>query len=676
MPGMLTRSKSLRFLKSGRKDAAIQQNGRSMQPLKAPQTDSDKLRSATPSSGAESRLETPDMAVRPSTSGGSENQTTMFHKKTNAALSMDYQNQTPTFSSFPSFPNSTTTLSAGGDITEEQGVIGIALGSPTVGSDWTSTSQATDSDPSLQVTDTEMTHFQQPNGSVTSVGNQQVPPKSKLSRWKSLFRKAGPPPPTSEKPAFYQLTQTAVAAIPRADSHHDEELSDAQIRAQKEMGMLRKVPPPTYNPGIRASRRGAPEGFIAPRSPPENPLTRERTLTLGNPTSNSQTTKKMQRAFTSPIPPSRDVAIDAPTVPKLKISGSKSKFGAPESDAGSDERSLLDVSIPDVTMERYSIMFGNVLQSSPPRSSSLLQRRQANAEKLKPLDKLSVQDEPQEIFSDFKLPRRATSPAPSGSPRLMLFPSTTPNRAPSPLSGATNSGKVLHRSRTAPAKSPLRQTFAKTGEKDVKISDSTTGLLKPSSGSPYLNSVLTPTSVHSFESDNESITIVVGQTNPVMYTDFREPQWEICSKPKAITTDTATPSTLSRAESQRQPKLTKLSALSSHPSSAPLDVPSPLHRLQSLTTPPLSADRISAKRTVNEAPSQRQDVEVRSVATVGIARSVSVSKANSPRTMLARSQTDLKSAQGERLVERQALTPTMVEVRNRKSQRVQLEMAT
>ena len=58
---------------------------------------------------------------------------------------------------------------------------------------------------------------------------------------------------------------------------------------------------------------------------------------------------------------------------------------------------------------------------------------------------------------------------------------------------------------------------------------------------------------------------------------------------------------------------------------------------------------------------------------VGVARSVSVSRAHSPRT-LVRTATDLSSP-SERFVEKATLTPTMVEVRNRKSQRVTLEDA-
>lgn len=44
---------------------------------------------------------------------------------------------------------------------------------------------------------------------------------------------------------------------------------------------------------------------------------------------------------------------------------------------------MLDVDIPSVQMERYSIMFGSVLQKSSNTSSSLLARRQATLDKLK-----------------------------------------------------------------------------------------------------------------------------------------------------------------------------------------------------------------------------------------------------------------------------------------------------
>jgi hypothetical protein len=51
---------------------------------------------------------------------------------------------------------------------------------------------------------------------------------------------------------------------------------------------------------------------------------------------------------------------------------------------------LLDVDIPDVQMERYSIMFGSVLGKSSSTSSSLLARRQATLEKLKTVNEALV----------------------------------------------------------------------------------------------------------------------------------------------------------------------------------------------------------------------------------------------------------------------------------------------
>lgn len=101
-----------------------------------------------------------------------------------------------------------------------------------------------------------------------------------------------------------------------------------------------------------------------------------------------------------------------------------------------------------------------------------------------------------------------------------------------------------------------------------------------------------------------------------------------------------------------------------------------------LLSPPLSAE--SLERPAGEKPvirrtnSQRKAKVVGSgaqTATVGIARSVSVSKATRPRT-LVRTQTDLgrhlQTSPERRFGEGMALTPTLVEIGNRKSQRVQL----
>jgi hypothetical protein len=44
---------------------------------------------------------------------------------------------------------------------------------------------------------------------------------------------------------------------------------------------------------------------------------------------------------------------------------------------------MLDVDIPSIQLERYSVMFGSVLQKPTSTASSLLARRQATLDKLK-----------------------------------------------------------------------------------------------------------------------------------------------------------------------------------------------------------------------------------------------------------------------------------------------------
>lgn len=279
----------------------------------------------------------------------------------------------------------------------------------------------------------------------------------------------------------------------------------------------------------------------------------------------------------------------------------------------------------------------------------------------------------------YKLQRRATSPrVPSPSPRLSLFPNTGNSRAASPRSASVpRAARTLHRSKTAPEKSPLRQTFSRAEERAEEDNKKGQALFiqkpttspnlkpQPSPISKLQHLAITPTSIQSFESDNDSITIVVGRTTPgqpqKLHLDEREPEWEICSRPAPVARANTT--LLARTDSQRQPKVTKFSALSSNPASAPLEAPSPLQRIQQLQTPPLSARAATTSENREEGKAR---------AMVGVARSISVSRANSPRT-LVRTASELRSP-GDRLVERhgQALTPTMVEVRNRRSQRVQL----
>ncbi|KAI0447444.1 hypothetical protein F4803DRAFT_323521 [Xylaria telfairii] len=109
---------------------------------------------------------------------------------------------------------------------------------------------------------------------------------------------------------------------------------------------------------------------------------------------------------------------------------------------------LLNVEIPDVRLERYSVMFNSVLNSNP----SLLSRRQANVQKLK-----HVEDAVERAQEQHGIIRRATSPQPATrSSGLTLFPTSRQgqNLMPQKLSPRM-------RSNTSPAllPSPSRPTF-------------------------------------------------------------------------------------------------------------------------------------------------------------------------------------------------------------------------
>jgi hypothetical protein len=673
MPGFLSRSRSMRLLRGNRKDAQSEHAQNSMPRVGASQTDVDRYRSATPNAKGR-HLETPDIAVRPSTSGGPVDRKTLFHMKTNPVPSVHSQNDL----AFSLHSGSITTFYTAEVTDSSEGIIGIALGSPSLGSHWTPTPQASTFGTGLQDTD-EMSTFTRPD-SPSSFPVRQQPPKSKLGRWKSMFRKAAPPPP-ADKPSFYQLAQnvTATRAM-RADSHQDDDSMKSNAEVEEERRRGGTPSPPAFKTNIRASRT-----FPAARAGPERPLSRARAYTAGSLPANPRVS--VVRSTTNPLPPSK-VVKSSLAPPKLLATQSARNLPTLSGD-----KPLLDVNIPDIKLERYSVMFGNLLQPTSDRSASLLVRRQGNAEKLKPLNKLTVkvsnlslsgsvhqltckQENLRESPMDYKLQRRATSPVvPSPSPRLSLFPNTTSSRAASPRLGTAPLPKGLHRSKTE--KSPLRNTFSRAEADWNKAQELfvrkpvTTTIVPPLKSSASMNLTvqklsMTPTSATSFDSDTDSITLVVGRTASgvptKLHLDDREPEWEICAKPAAPTRSHTTPaSALKRADSKSQPTVTKLSALSSHPSSAPLEAPSPLQRIQQLQSPPLSAQ---------PQPHVQAKTDSTPRAMVGVARSISVSRAGSPRT-LVRTGSELRSP-GDRLVEHRALTPTMVEVKNRRSQRVQL----
>lgn len=376
----------MRLLKSHRKDAAGQDTP--LDPLPSsvsPQTHTDAFRSTFQNAQAEANIETQGMPVRPSTSGGPGERKAQFHMKTIFVPPVHSQSDLVVSST----TKSEAFLYPEDAIQSREGIIGIALGSPTVGSHWNSEPHATSTDlPGANSASTaapSMAFYGHQDDTPTSVSS--APAKSKLSRWKSLFKKAGPTEPQLEKSSFYQLattvtTITANTRATRADSHHDDD-SIESIPSYKNTEDRGRVPsPPTFKRDIRASRKHE-DLFMPP--PPLSPKTRARAFTAGG-TLPVNPRVSIQRSSTAPIMFGQSTAPS--TFPNLQQAVVSSSTQLARSSSAS--KPLLDVSIPDIKMERYSVMFGNLLQPTSNPSSSLLVRRHGNAEKLRPLNGLSV----------------------------------------------------------------------------------------------------------------------------------------------------------------------------------------------------------------------------------------------------------------------------------------------
>ena len=215
--------------------------------------------------------------------------------------------------------------------------------------------------------------------------------------------------------------------------------------------------------------------------------------------------------------------------------------------------------------------------------------------------------------------RRATTPSPAKSPTfsLSLFPPPTQardNHPPSPRALSLHRPWPLQRSNTAPgALSPSRQTFAQSD--DAGKESAHTAQEEPPT--PELATHLetpTPSTVQSF--DSEETAVVVAKDPSLWKPRLEEPEWEIVSEPAETT---------SQVQGENSPRLAEV---------------------------------------------DESTLEIAQVS-VGVARTVSVSRSAGARPHLLKPMI-VTSEQPERLVDRKPLVPTLVELRNRKSQRVQI----
>jgi hypothetical protein len=284
-----------------------------------------------------------------------------------------------------------------------------------------------------------------------------------------------------------------------------------------------------------------------------------------------------------------------------------------------------------------------------------------------------------------------SSPAVSNPPsgKLSLFPS--PRIGHRPSTPTTRS-----RSKSTSIKSPGSQIPAPS---DVAKPSTPPSMPRKDSAHPYMKPELAElaqsTSPYSKKSGSESGSPkrTLTHTTSVQKEAYRaqveaqEPEWELLPKPsrQSVVPREGAPSLPPNPRprrSQKPPQVNAASALSSHPSTSslctispvleptsPIEASSPLDKVEIVLSPPASASRVEKAQQVHIQRKNSERKPQVQTATVGIARSVSVSKASRPRTLIRKR---AESSSPERLVEHSALTPTLVEIGNRKSHRVQL----
>jgi hypothetical protein len=327
--------------------------------------EADRLKAATPVTRAGSRIETldPDMLQRPRTSSGPGDRSTLFHKK---VIPVQSGNDPRSDVSYISATKSTTSLHTA-QLSEQEGIIGIALGSPTM------PPQHWHALPTDFVT--------QNHGTITQISSTNQTPESYPQVYESQreapkpkFKKTAPPP-RQNKDTFYQLAKAIKSA--GVVTHQDNDSVYSRSLAQEGDAAANSSSTHTFKSDIRPSRNKLTEhGHLSAD-------TRPRALTTGS--TSAKVKSPLSRFALSPRPQKPTQTYAAP--PSVTVSGA-SQIPPPPLPGG---KPLLDVDIPTVRMERYSVMFSGLLQPHTTNaSSSLLQRRQGATDKVKPLNGFSV----------------------------------------------------------------------------------------------------------------------------------------------------------------------------------------------------------------------------------------------------------------------------------------------
>ncbi|KAK0643560.1 hypothetical protein B0T16DRAFT_184986 [Cercophora newfieldiana] len=404
--------------------------------------------------------------------------------------------------------------------------------------------------------------------------------------------------------------------------------------------------------------------------------------------SNTVTTKKAPK-FTlltrSRTEPDMEEAVQGAkiSVPEVKVTDPKPDAFESSAAPSLGGSGFLDVEIPDIRLERYSIMFSGVLNpQGSSTSSSLLARRQATLEKLKTInDRIVTEEMLKEAGAG--LVRRATSPH-MKSPSFSLFPapqgrphgvsprmrSTSSPTLPSPARASFDTeqlplpeSRLRKESKRVTIISPRTMDERNRAENVEKLREQQIQMQKaqrapspfrPQDSTFFLDSPDSPDTV----SDVEEILSPVDALP--LKPRIEEPQWEIVSPPST--------SALSEASST----MTKRSMSSTSTTSTNVTRPSIDLDDGEDDAALKAAVEISIARQISISRQQRNLLRTTSTAVplpktaptaVGTARSASV-------------KVPMANGLAGRVIETKQSMPRLVDMhfgRNRKSERVVLE---
>ncbi|TKA79250.1 hypothetical protein B0A49_00910 [Cryomyces minteri] len=178
---------------------------------------------------------------------------------------------------------------------------------------------------------------------------------------------------------------------------------------------------------------------------------------------------------------------------------------------------VLEINVPDIELERYSVMFGNLLQSY--QRTSLLVRRGTNSDIHRPPNGAAAMADHINAPDGATQQRWVTSAPPAKSSTFSLFPRSEPSQ-PRATSMAIHRPRLLKRSYTAPAV-PSRAT-ATSAQVEGPV------LVPPLPSSRFSEKALPLTPTHSdrMSFSEEEIALVSHGLGPSI-PQVEEPPWEM-----------------------------------------------------------------------------------------------------------------------------------------------------